>query len=223
MNTVACVLRSGGRYGLEYVHRLADGLARHEPSARFVCFTDLQIPGISTVELSYDWPGWWAKMHLFRPGLFRGGVLYLDLDTVIVGDPKHLLRHTADVPLVLADFDRPNRMIGTGIMLWSGDAMAPVWTAFMQDPDDAILKYPIRMDHFIYDHLPEHGFVQDVFRRQVISYRYKGPWRTVAQQRRPDIVPRGIPGGARLVCMHGTPTLEDLSDDDPVKQRWIAG
>src|SRR5688500_17803184 len=28
---------------------------------------------------------WWAKIRLFRPGLFTGRVLYLDLDSVITG------------------------------------------------------------------------------------------------------------------------------------------
>lgn len=84
---VACV-RTGDKYGPEYVERLRRGVERHlNTSHRFVCITDKTFR--SDIELvdSEGLPGWWAKMLLFRAD-WRSecDVIYLDLDTVVVGN-----------------------------------------------------------------------------------------------------------------------------------------
>jgi hypothetical protein len=92
MLTVACVW-FGPKYGVEYVERLRDGVARHlSRPYRFVCITD-HLTGLRGVDMvappsEHRWPGWWAKMNLFdaRPWYRRDRMIYLDLDTVIVGD-----------------------------------------------------------------------------------------------------------------------------------------
>src|SRR4051812_39102361 len=85
--TVACVYRSGGRqYSSRYVDVLQSMVARHlSLPHRFVCLTDVTDVGCERIPLETDWPGFYAKIELFRPGLFHGPVLYLDLDTVIHG------------------------------------------------------------------------------------------------------------------------------------------
>jgi hypothetical protein len=50
---------------------------------RFVCLTDVTDVTCERIALTTDWPGFYAKLELFRPGLFHGPVLYFDLDTVI--------------------------------------------------------------------------------------------------------------------------------------------
>ena len=80
--TVACV-KWGVKYGPEYVEKLASMAGRHLPPHRFVCFTDDPVPGIECRPPLCDFPGYWQKVGLFRPGVFRGPVLYLDLDLVI--------------------------------------------------------------------------------------------------------------------------------------------
>jgi hypothetical protein len=89
---VACV-RTGTKYGPEYVERLVRGVKRHSSvECRFVCLTDQQEtwPGVENhrVELS----GWWAKMAIFNPD-WRGNdrLVYLDLDTVVIGNIDPLL------------------------------------------------------------------------------------------------------------------------------------
>ena len=87
---VACV-RTGQKYGIEYVTRLRSMVARHLPQPhRFVCFTDYpnELPiDMETLPVSPNLPGWWAKFHVFEP-TWRAGehVVYLDLDTIIIGD-----------------------------------------------------------------------------------------------------------------------------------------
>ncbi|MDH5244812.1 MAG: hypothetical protein OEW98_00050 [Betaproteobacteria bacterium] len=91
--TVACVwVRGNVPYTAEYVARLAAGARKALGPVRVVCLTDqpaklpedvepftiCPMPGV---------PGWWAKVHLFnRHNGLTGRVLYLDLDTLIVGD-----------------------------------------------------------------------------------------------------------------------------------------
>lgn len=191
--TVATVLRSGGTYGPEYAERIADGLSRHLPGARLVCLTDTPdavAHCCDPVPLAHDWPGWWAKIELFRPGLFTGPTLYLDLDTIIVGD----LREIAAVAVVhpftmLSDFFQPARP-ASGVMAWHGD-WSSIYDAFAADPVGTMrgCRTPACWG--------DQGFIA----RHVTPARWQ------------DLLPgqiqsRKVPGdrtAARLCCYHGSP------------------
>lgn len=117
--TVACVLRSGGAYRQQHVEKLRRSVdkwlsADHE----FFCLDDSR--------MIRRWPGWWSKIELFRPGLFNGRVLYLDLDNVIVGplDPLYLVRGI----VFMRDFFLGD--ISTAVMSWEGDQLANIYEAF---------------------------------------------------------------------------------------------
>ncbi|KAG5191748.1 hypothetical protein JKP88DRAFT_154041, partial [Tribonema minus] len=94
---VACV-KWGSKYGSAYVNRLARAVAAHlaSPPHEFICFTDdaagIDARRVRTEPLPSEarrLRGWWQKASLFSPQaaqVFAGRrVLYLDLDTVIVG------------------------------------------------------------------------------------------------------------------------------------------
>ena len=92
MITVACV-RTGTKYGIQYVERLRNMVKRHLPvDHEFICLTDQpeDVDGITFIPIG-EWsgmlPGWWAKMLLLS-NAWRGDLrtIYLDLDTVVVGD-----------------------------------------------------------------------------------------------------------------------------------------
>lgn len=93
MITVACVYWAGrfrGReaiYTPEWVGKLRNMVRQNLPvEHRFVCLTNSRVP-CEKIPLKHNWPGWWSKIELFRPGLFENDrVLYLDLDTVIFKD-----------------------------------------------------------------------------------------------------------------------------------------
>src|SRR5262245_61940013 len=90
MLTIACVLKSGGIYDATWVARLRDGVARHLPlTHRFVCLSDVEVP-CERIPLEHDWPGWWAKVELFK---LKAPVLFFDLDTAIVGDLENIGVH----------------------------------------------------------------------------------------------------------------------------------
>ena len=88
--TVACVLRTGPDFRPEHVLALHNGVRRNlSIPYRFVCLTDqvaeVSKLGIEARPLPHRWPGWWAKLNLFAPGMFAGPVLYFDLDSMVIG------------------------------------------------------------------------------------------------------------------------------------------
>lgn len=99
--TVACVMKTGGRYDMSWVARLRRSIHRHHPDVRFVCLTDSDEPAPADVEcisLMHGWPGWWSKIELFRPGAFTPDerVVYLDLDVVVMRPITQLLRYNGE-------------------------------------------------------------------------------------------------------------------------------
>lgn len=89
MIEVACV-RTGYKYSPDYVFRLKAMVARHlSLPHRFTCFTDdpAALPGIHTIDIGREAPGWWGKMELFaHQANSTSRLVYLDLDTVVAGD-----------------------------------------------------------------------------------------------------------------------------------------
>ncbi len=112
--TVACVLRSGGQYRPEHVKGLMAQVAHYMPEARFVCLSDVQVP-CERAALSTGWPGWFSKIELFRH--FTGRTLYVDLDTVLLADPSHLVSGGFTM---IRNWVYPQQF-ASGVMAWSGD------------------------------------------------------------------------------------------------------
>lgn len=86
--TFACV-RVGTKYSEDYVQRLKRMIALHYPGDfNFRCITDVEAQGLTK---------WWAKLVLFSPQA-RGDMrtVYLDLDTVIVGDLSPIVQWDGD-------------------------------------------------------------------------------------------------------------------------------
>ncbi len=109
MITVCCLLVKGhiAAYNAEYVAALAKGVAAHlDRPYEFVCFTD-QPKAVEKVArpIQVSAPAgrncWWAKLEVFNPkhGL-TGRVLYLDLDTLIVGDLAPIVDFPAELALI---------------------------------------------------------------------------------------------------------------------------
>ncbi len=92
MLTVACVYWKGKfrrrrrMYGTQWVERLKNMVARNlSVPHRFVCLSNENVP-CERIPLIHNWPGWWNKIELHRPGLFENRVLYIDLDELILKD-----------------------------------------------------------------------------------------------------------------------------------------
>lgn len=199
---VACVLRSGGEYNADHVASLRDQVAEYLPAADFVCFSDVDVP-CERIPLEHDWPGWWAKMELFRPDI-PGGLLYLDLDSRIVGDLSSIAARRRLT--VLSDFYWPGK-IQSSMMLVPQAAKAEIWQAFTTDPDRHMRECVTR------ERWGDQGFLggfwqgkadrwQDVLPGQVVSYKVH-----VRRAMRPDkeFGTGSVPDDARVVIFHGKP------------------
>jgi hypothetical protein len=91
---VACV-RTGTKYGPEYVSRLEAGVARYlKRPHKFVCLTDRpwEVPLSVAIDIGETGlMGWWGKMALFEfAARRRERVIALDLDTVVSGSLEPL-------------------------------------------------------------------------------------------------------------------------------------
>ena len=179
---IVTVLRSGGIYTPEWAQKL------DRATGGVVCLTDMDVPGVATIPLVNDFPGWWAKVELFRPGLFEGPVLYMDLDTLPVGDLDDLCAYSGPFAM-LSDFYRP-QMAASGVMAWTPSAETEaIYAAFLRQAAKGIPGG--RSDFWYAAHAPKPVRLQALFPGQIVSL--KAHART------------GPPEGARLVCGHGDP------------------
>ncbi len=81
---VLTVLRSGGEYTPAHVQVMAGLIKKWAPGAYFRCLSDVEIPGVERIHLTQNWPGWYAKLEMFREDI-GGDFLYTDLDNLPLG------------------------------------------------------------------------------------------------------------------------------------------
>lgn len=177
MITVVCV--NVGNYlgrGDEYVRKLRAMVARHlQPPHRFECIT------------RSNKPGWWAKIDLFQPGRFSGRVLYLDLDSVIVG-PLDALADTKGI-LHLADWGWTKNDYGSGVMVWDAGEHEEIFEQYYNQ-----VPQQFRGDQDWMTHL---GGWPALPKGLCVSYRYEST--------------NHPPTGASVVCMHGEPKPHQIT------------
>lgn len=105
--TIACVMVRGHvKFTPVYVERLLGMVAKNiDRPYRFVCLTnqpEAMPSGVEPIPIvhSQSLKGWWAKINLFKPGMFSGRVLYLDLDVLIVAPLAPIIDYPARMALV---------------------------------------------------------------------------------------------------------------------------
>lgn len=160
------VLRSGREYTVEHVHKLRDMAERYLPGCEFVCLTDSS-PQCTRITLEKTYPGWWAKMELFK---IQGPCLYMDLDTVICGDISHWVDLIGNSKFaILRDVYRGERdphAMQSSIMYWSGD-MSYLWDQFSAYPD---FSHPNGDQGWIEENVDGVVYIQDAI-SDVVSYK----------------------------------------------------
>lgn len=203
--TVACV--EVGNYlgrGAEYVAKLKAMVARHlSVPHSFCCLTDdpKRHPELSADELQDLSPaardtGWWAKVHLFAPGRFSGRVVFLDLDTVVVGLLDALAQSKGIVHLDHWGWDR--KVYGSAVMVWDAGEHAEIFERFTSE-----LPARLRGDQ---DWMTELGGWDVLPQGLCCSYRYHAV--------------DGPPRGASVICFHGKPKPHDLPPDHWALKHW---
>ena len=205
MLTVISVLRSGGDFDASWVEKLNNGVSRNLTRPhKFVCISDVEVP-CERIPIEVDWPGWWPKILLFKPGVITGPTVFFDLDTVITGNIDGLARISADFAL-LRNFFQPE-MIGGGMFWFSGrNVPTQIYTKFAKMPD-AYIQHHIRNRNGTY--VGDQGFIYDVLGADVpkINDEFDGikGYKYHCQ--------KGLPEGTKIVCFSGKPRPNEVKDD----------
>ena len=127
MPTVLTVLRSGGEFNATHVQAMQRQVKQWAPAGTmFKCLSDIDIPGVECIPLRHSWPGWWAKLELFRPDLGLGDFLFTDLDNVIVGPIDDFFGRRAPVL---------QKGGWTALMWLPKYARTQVWVQFVRDAE----------------------------------------------------------------------------------------
>jgi hypothetical protein len=123
MINIACVFKQqdnprGEDYNVEWINKLYRGVKRNLSTPfNFVCLSNVDTP-YDTIPLVTESDIYWNKIELFRPGLFDGPTLYLDLDVVICKS----LDAVNSLPNKFLMCQEPYRDItNSSIMYWRGD------------------------------------------------------------------------------------------------------
>jgi hypothetical protein len=201
----------------EFTPRHAQWLHKQLKGVRSVCLTNAgHIPGVNTIPLLHDWPGWWSKLELFNPehpDIGKEDLLYIDIDTVITGDVSTLC-HLQEMTM-LSDFsckDPSEAPPASGLMFIPAKEKHKAWEAFTRNSQEIISRPrtpPFHGDQgFIGEVYPDAQRFQLLFPGKILSYKADIANKTMFCHD-PDLY-RGdnsgrLPTEALIVCFHGYP------------------
>lgn len=134
MINVVCVLRKGGKVGYDasWVEKLQNAISRNLTIPhKFTCLSDCEVT-CNRIPLDNNGDGFWAKMQLFKPGLFDGPVFYLDLDTVICGNIDEIIKSVTDKSFVMW-LESDKQVHSSAMMWWNGD-YSYLWDLYLSKP-----------------------------------------------------------------------------------------
>lgn len=198
MLTFLCALRTGGDYDVEYVRKLRDGVKRHYPwPHQFVCLSNVEVP-CDWIPMQHEWPGWWCKMEIFRPGIITGPTLFLDLDTVIVGDLQPLEK-MVEIPFAMLDVKESEKKIGNSGAMWFNRPFEHIYNKFAEKPDEWI-KYHVKNAYDRY--MGDQAFISDCFDNVPKLHHYLPGFFKSYKYDRCELKPKP---GASVICFGGPP------------------
>lgn len=168
--------------------------------ADFWCLSDVEIPGVKTLPLKFDWPGWWSKMELMRPSI-SGPMLYLDLDSSVVGGLEAIA--SLERLTIMRDVYRPDGL-QSSIMVLPEGVRHQIWNHWIDRPDEWMRVYRKGGDQAFLERfwLDRADRFQDVLPGQVVSF--KAHVREAVRKDR-EFGNGMVPEGARVVAFHGKP------------------
>lgn len=192
-------LKWGIKFPPEYVNRLYYGVRRNVTVPfTFHCFTDDSSgvdPNIQIHPLPYkNVEGWWQKLYLFSDEVeIDGRVLFMDLDTLIVGNIDHYLTHDKGFT-VSQDLWQKGENVSSAIMSFETGKYKHIWETFIRNPQQAIQSlHPHGDQKWIQKQQQQREYWQNLFPNEIVSFK--------SQCR------NGVPPQARIVCYHGKPSI----------------
>lgn len=201
MYNVACV-KWGDKFNADYVNKLYAGVKRNTTLPfNFYCFTENPEglhPKIIPVELKHpEVPGWWQKLYLFSDDLPdnapKGRMLFIDLDTLIVGNIDHYIKQNEGF-VVLQDLWARKDNVGSAIMSFEVGKHTHIWDTFIKDPDAAIKSlHPHGDQKWVQRQQPQRLYWQNMYPNQIVSFK--------------SHCRNGVPSAAKIICYHGKPSI----------------
>ena len=146
---ILTVLKTGGDYDVRYVQVMRNALNKHMGSDGYVlwCLTDdpdvAGVEGVEIIPLLHRWKGWWSKIEVFRPDLPRLKWIYLDLDTLILGNIKPLGLINVEFAMlrglnrVRERMNLPSSGVMVGDFYWYGE----VYERFKRNPEGLMREF----------------------------------------------------------------------------------
>lgn len=208
--TVCCVLyrdREHTTYDVSYVEKLQRAVKRSLPSHRFVCYsTECDLP-CERLPLPYGWKGWWSKMTIFDVDLLPGPVLYLDLDTIIVGDLGPFVKRTETT--LIRGFHGKRRPFGSGVMFLTEQDRHRLFVQFKKQAYHHMTYFRGDQD-YISASIEDARTWQEDLPGSLVSYKL-------------DCVAKfegKLPTSACVVCFHGNPRPADMPADHWIREYW---
>lgn len=175
MYTVVC-MKWGDKYGPEYVNRLFNMVARNTTLPfKFVCFTDdakgllpeIDARPLPQMDLPPDKERGWRKLSLFRKDVgLEGRVLFLDLDTVIVGNIDGYF--TMDGKFIFIKHWKPSEKHGigeTGVYRFEAGELQFLYDDFMANMEKIKASYR-----------HEQAYVGDVLSKRGLAGFWPSEW-----------------------------------------------
>lgn len=202
---VVC-LKWGKKFGPEYVNRLYAGVVRNTTiPVVFHCFTD-NATGLNEKIVVHPLPnkgldGWWNKLYLFSGEIpIMGRLVFMDLDTLIVGNIDHILsQDTGFIALrdwYKAEKDPKTTILNSSLMSYESHKHTHIWTQFMKRPKEIVKQiHPAGDQEWIRQQQPDRIYWQDLFPDQLVSFK--------------SHCLKGLPPSARIVCYHGKPSIPE--------------
>ena len=230
MPVTTCIcMKYGTRYGPEYPNRLFSGLRRNSASdIRLICMTedatglhrDIEVLPLADEPFhdrmfaamrAHGWGAPFRKISLFRPDLIPdldGPLLVLDIDIVITGEVSDLRDFAPGKISMRREWrSRPGvPSLGHG----SVEKIEPrrhtyLYDRFARDPEVAMRAFGASEQNYTSFSAKEAGDLAFFPDEWIVSFKYDcrppKPLNLILPPRRPP--------GARVVCFHGRPKMED--------------
>lgn len=204
MKSIFCVLKTGmfdgqpkhkrTQYTQEHVIWLKRQCQKFAPDNMFFCLSDVYIKGVHTIPLEKKWPGWWAKLELFR---FEN-VFYIDLDTVIIKNIYHMMNLDGFWALDSLSGHRRHDgspVMGSGIMSWtSNDNLVHLYKNFdVSKIKEYVTPTKWGDQGYIRENVNSYNSLQSAFPDEIISYKFN------------NIEINSPPNNVSIVVFHGKP------------------
>lgn len=191
--TIVFVLRSSHEYNAQRLEQTIANVRHFHPRTRIVCLTDTHVKGCENIPFLNDWSGWWGKIELFRPGLFEGPVLYMDIDTRIVNSLDPIVNewkvHGKQFTMLSNVYKKTD--VGSGVMMWEGD-YSSLYNTFAENADAFMEEYKTP------EKWGDQAFIRDHATWTIRRFNHR--CRSYKAECR-----RGIPAGTHIVYFHGKP------------------